>query len=109
MLSFLGFKYYDTHITLGTAKREIVLSLNYKRNNFFIENMVVYGVEEILNYVIKIINQNRSSSTCHNYPNGDSFLGEWLLMMKKDGCIDTLYSYSMCEFLVYIFVILSDL
>ena len=35
MLSFLGFKYYDTHITLGTAKREIVLSLNYKRNNFF--------------------------------------------------------------------------
>ena len=63
-------------ITLGTAKREVVLSLTYKRNNFSSENMVVYGVKEILNYVIRIIKQNRNSSTCHNYPNGDSFLGE---------------------------------
>ena len=82
-------------MTLGTAKREIVLSPNYKRNNFFLENIIVYGVEEIPNYVINIINQNRSSSTCHNYLNGDSFLGEQLLVLKKDGCIDTLYSYSM--------------
>ena len=107
-MTFLGFKYYVAHITLGIAKREIVLSPNYKRNNFSLESMFLYEVEEILNFVIRIIEQNRSSSTYHTYPNEDFFLGERLLMLKKDGYIDTLYSYSMSEFLVYIFKILTD-
>ena len=108
MWHFLEFKYYVAHITLGIAKTEIVLSPNYKRNNFSLENMFFYDVEEILNYVIRIIKKNKSSSTYHNYPNGDSCFGEQPLMPKKDGCIDTLYSYSMWAFLVYIFKILSD-
>ena len=108
MWPFLGFKYYVAHIIVGTAKREIVLSPNYKSNNFSLENMVVYEVQEIMNYVIRIIKKNKSSSNCHNYHNGDFFLGEWLLMLKKDGCIDALYSYFMWEFLVYIFKILSE-
>ena len=108
MWPFLGFKYYVAHITLGIAKREIVFSPNYKRNNFSLESMFLYEVEEILNFMIRNIKQHRSSSTYHNYPNEDFFLGERLLMLKKDGYIDTLYSYSMWEFLVYIFKILSD-
>ena len=59
MWPFLGFKYYVAHIIVGTAKREIVLSPNYKSNNFSLENTVVYEVQEIMNYVIRITKKKK--------------------------------------------------